>query len=161
MKIFIHFLLIALLTASDNPGDEKTTVNEFIDEWHQAAWNADSEKYFGQMAEDFIFIGTDLSEVWTKTEFYDWSRSYFDSGKVWKFSGKNRHIYFSDDNTIAWFDEEVHSSAGIWRGSGVLSKESGRWKFKQYVLSMTIPNDLMDKVIKDIRHYNDTTQKID
>lgn len=133
-------------------------VGEFIDSWHQAAWNADSETYFGMMDEDCIFIGTDLSEVWTKQEFFDWSRPYFDSGQVWKFKGKNRHIYFNEDETIAWFDEEVHSSAGVWRGSGVLSRESGNWKLKQYVLSMTIPNDLMDKVIKDIKIYNDSTK---
>lgn len=136
--------------------DHKKEVDEYIDSWHQAAWNADSDTYFGMMDEDCIFIGTDLSEVWTKQEFFEWSRPYFDSGRVWKFKGKNRHIYFNEDETIAWFDEEVHSSAGIWRGSGVLSRESGEWTLKQYVLSMTVPNDLMNQVIKDIKIYNDT-----
>ena len=138
------------------PYSHEQDVHNFMDKWHQAAWNANSETYFGMMDEDCIFIGTDLSEVWTKQEFYNWSRSYFDSGNVWKFKGKNRHIYFDEDETIAWFDEEVHSSAGVWRGSGVLSRESGNWKLKQYVLSMTVPNDLMDKVIQDIKSYNDT-----
>jgi hypothetical protein len=136
--------------------DHKKEVDEYIDSWHQAAWDADSDTYFGMMDDDCIFIGTDLSEVWTKQEFFEWSRPYFDSGRVWKFKGRNRHIYFNQDETIAWFDEEVHSSAGVWRGSGVLSRESGEWTLKQYVLSMTVPNDLMDKVIKDIKVYNDT-----
>ncbi|MGM0565435.1 MAG: nuclear transport factor 2 family protein [Bacteroidota bacterium] len=161
MNIIINFLLFIILSTGSNAVEDTKAVNEFIDEWHQAAWNANSEKYFGQMAEDCIFIGTDPAEVWTKQEFYDWSRSYFENERVWKFKGKNRHVYFNEDRTIAWFDEEVHSSAGIWRGSGVLSKQTGQWKFKQYVLSMTVPNDLMDKVIKDIKQYNDTRQQSD
>lgn len=161
MNIIINFLLFIILSTDSNAVEDTKAVNEFIDEWHQAAWNANSEKYFGQMAEDCIFIGTDPAEVWTKQEFYDWSRSYFENERVWKFKGKNRHVYFNEDRTIAWFDEEVHSSAGIWRGSGVLSKQTGQWKFKQYVLSMTVPNDLMDKVIKDIKQYNDTRQQSD
>ena len=36
----------------------------------------------------------------------------------------------------------------ICRGSGVLEKINGKWKIKQYVLSMTIPNDNIDEVIK-------------
>jgi len=36
----------------------------------------------------------------------------------------------------------------ICRGSGVLVLLKGKWKIKHYVLSMTIPNDNSDAVIK-------------
>jgi hypothetical protein len=36
----------------------------------------------------------------------------------------------------------------ICRGSGVLVKIGGEWKIKHYVLSMTIPNDDVNAVIK-------------
>jgi hypothetical protein len=36
----------------------------------------------------------------------------------------------------------------ICRGSGVLVLLDGNWKIKHYVLSMTIPNDNTDAVIK-------------
>jgi len=36
---------------------------------------------------------------------------------------------------------------GTCRGSGVLEKTSNGWKIKQYVLSVTIPNDDMQAVI--------------
>ena len=36
----------------------------------------------------------------------------------------------------------------ICRGSGVLVLLNGKWKIKQYVLSMTIPNETSDEVIK-------------
>ena len=36
----------------------------------------------------------------------------------------------------------------ICRGSGVLVLEKGEWKIKHYVLSMTIPNETTDEVVK-------------
>jgi hypothetical protein len=36
----------------------------------------------------------------------------------------------------------------ICRGSGVLVLIDGKWKIKHYVLSMTIPNDNVDEVVK-------------
>ena len=36
----------------------------------------------------------------------------------------------------------------ICRGSGVLVKKDGKWLIKQYVLSMTIPNENVDEVVK-------------
>lgn len=36
----------------------------------------------------------------------------------------------------------------ICRGSGVLEKVGNQWKIKQYVLSATIPNDVIDNVTK-------------
>jgi hypothetical protein len=36
----------------------------------------------------------------------------------------------------------------ICRGSGVLIKEGKNWKIAHYVLSMTIPNDTIDEVVK-------------
>jgi hypothetical protein len=36
----------------------------------------------------------------------------------------------------------------ICRGSGVLVKQGSGWKVQQYVLSTTIPNSLIDSVVK-------------
>lgn len=36
----------------------------------------------------------------------------------------------------------------ICRGSGILVQEKGQWKIKHYVLSMTIPNENVDEVVK-------------
>jgi hypothetical protein len=35
----------------------------------------------------------------------------------------------------------------ICRGSGVVVKQNEEWKLKQYVLSMTIPNALVDTIV--------------
>ena len=48
----------------------------------------------------------------------------------------------------AWFDELLDTQMKICRGSGILEKIKGTWKIKQYVLSMTIPNENVDEVVK-------------
>jgi hypothetical protein len=49
---------------------------------------------------------------------------------------------------IVWFDELLLTQMKICRGSGVLIQENGQWRIKHYVLSMTIPNDTTDEVVK-------------
>jgi hypothetical protein len=43
----------------------------------------------------------------------------------------------------------------ICRGSGVLVKIGKEWKIKHYVLSMTIPNDNTNEVVKIIAPIED------
>ena len=43
----------------------------------------------------------------------------------------------------------------ICRGSGVLVKIGKEWKVKHYVLSMTVPNDNTDEVVKIIAPIED------
>ena len=59
-----------------------------------------------------------------------------------------RHIYFDETGKTAWFDELLNTQMKICRGSGVLVKIGKEWKIKQYILSMTVPNDNSKEVIK-------------
>ena len=56
---------------------------------------------------------------------------------------------------FAWFDELLETEMGICRGSGVLKLEENTWKIKHYVLSATIPNELMKQVI-ELKHQKDS-----
>lgn len=78
----------------------------------------------------------------------EWSKPAFDKKKTWNFKSIDRHIYFGKDGETAWFDELLNTSMKICRGSGVVMKQNDQWKIEQYVLSMTIPNDLIAPVIK-------------
>jgi hypothetical protein len=100
------------------------------------------------MTENSIFIGTDATENWNKEAFQKFAKPFFDKGKAWNFTALERNIYFSKDGKTAWFDELLNTQMKICRGSGVLTKENGSWKISHYVLSMTIPNDTTDAVIK-------------
>jgi SnoaL-like domain len=41
----------------------------------------------------------------------------------------------------------LNTQMKICRGSGVLVKLNNDWKIKQYVLSMTIPNEQVDTIV--------------
>lgn len=118
-----------------------------LDDWHLAAAQADEARYFGHLAEGAVFLGTDATERWTKAQFQAWAHPFFARGKAWSFKATRRAITFSGDGNTAWFDEDLATpNLGPCRGSGVLSREAGGWKLRQYNLSVPIPNALMDEV---------------
>ena len=132
-----------------NQINHESEINLVLDNWHQAAAEANFNLYFNAMTEDAIFIGTDATENWNKPAFIQFAKPYFDKGKAWSFTKLERNIYFSSDRKMAWFDELLNTQMKICRGSGVLVVDkNGNWKIKHYVLSMTIPNDNMDEVLK-------------
>jgi uncharacterized protein YihD (DUF1040 family) len=132
-----------------NQINQESEINLVLNNWHKAAAEANFNNYFNSMTDDAIFIGTDATENWNKQEFIKFAKPYFDKGKAWNFSALERNIYFSSDKKTAWFDELLNTQMKICRGSGVLVlDEKGNWKIKQYVLSMTIPNDHTDEVVK-------------
>ena len=146
LLLFILFpFLVTNVTAQDNL---KTQINMTLDAWHKAAAEANYKNYFDAMTDDAVFIGTDASENWSKSAFEAFAKPYFDKGKAWSFTALERHVYFSEDEKIAWFDELLDTRMKICRGSGVLVFAKNKWKIKQYVLSMTIPNDNTDEIIK-------------
>lgn len=141
-------LLLFLSAFAKGQGQEKDKVNQTIDAWHKAAGEAKFDTYFDLMAENAIFIGTDATENWNKKDFKIWAKPYFDKGKAWNFSALERHIFFDQTGKVAWFDELLNTQMKICRGSGVLVKVGKDWKIQHYVLSMTIPNDNVDPIVK-------------
>ncbi len=124
-------------------------VSRVLDTWHHAASEADLGTYFGQIAGDGIFLGTDAGEYWEKGEFLEFARPYFEKGEAWSFKPKDRNIYFSEDGKIAWFDELLDTWMGTCRGSGVLQKDfSGQWKIEQYNLAITVPNEVVQEYLE-------------
>ena len=128
---------------------QKKNVENVLDQLNNFAASSDYKNYFALYAEESTFIGTDATEVWDKKEFMIWAKPHFDKKKTWNFTSLKRNIYFSKDGKYAWFDELLDTQMKICRGSGVLEKIKGSWKLKQYVLSMTIPNDVVDKVVAE------------
>lgn len=153
ISIFIlSFLIFSIPVCAQKKGFyenvQKKNINKLLDDFNTFAANADYKNYFDCFAEESTFIGTDATEVWNKKEFMEWARPFFDKGKAWNFKSLERNIYFSKDGNYAWFDEILDTQMKICRGSGVLEKISGKWKVKQYVLSVTVPNEVVDEVTK-------------
>jgi len=131
---------------TDNAASEKQ-IHVLLDSFNAAAARADYNLYFSYYTPDAVFMGTDATEHWNKDEFMIWSKPYFDRGRAWNFTSMQRHIYFDTSGQLAWFDELLNTQMKICRGSGVVVKQGTDWKVKQYVLSMTIPNALVDTIV--------------
>ena len=127
---------------------QKKNVSKVLDDLNQYAAAADFKNYFNLFAEESVLIGTDAGEIWNRQEFMNYAKPHFDKGKAWNFKSLKRNISFSTDGRYAWFDELLDTEMKICRGSGVLEKTGNQWKIRQYVLSMTIPNDVSKEVIK-------------
>jgi len=147
-KLLLSLLFICCFISIQAQDKSKEQINILLDHWHKAAANANFNDYFNVLTDDAIYVGTDATEHWNKTAFETFAKPYFDKGKAWSFTALERHIYFSSDGKMAWFDELLDTQMKICRGSGVLVKIKNNWKIKQYVLSMTIPNDNTNEVVK-------------
>ena len=151
------FLFCACVTSNVVKTDKsaiKKEVNTLLVNWHKAASDANFKEYFRVLDSTTVYIGTAAEEIWTKEQFANFSKPYFDKGKAWSFTTLERNIYMSESANIVWFDELIDTWMGTCRGSGVLEKKEDSWKIKQYVLSVAIPNDDIQAVI-DIKKKND------
>lgn len=157
MKKIVTILILSLLMIACKASKKaiskeqkkgiKTEINTTLNNWHLAATEANFDNYFGKMDSISVFIGTDASENWNKSQFANFSKPYFDKGKAWDFKTLERNIYVNQSGDFVWFDELLYTWMGTCRGSGVLEKKANSWKIKQYVLSVAIPNDDVQKVI--------------
>ncbi len=121
-------------------------------DWHRAAARADSAAYFGAMTDDAIYIGTDPGEHWTKEQFLAFAAPYFAAGKAWDFTAAERHIFYDENQDVAYWDELLDTWMGPCRGTGVAERDAaGNWKIKHYTLSLTVPNLAIQKVISVIQ----------
>jgi len=159
MTILVALLAPAGCTAQDRPESpateatgRATTVDRVLDDWHAAASVADAERYFGHFASDGVFLGTDTSERWPVAEFRAYADPYFSEGRGWTYVPSERHVMFSSDGDLAWFDEKLTSEKyGRLRGTGVLRRSGGNWKIVHYNMTFTVPNGIAAEVVSLIR----------
>jgi hypothetical protein len=148
ISIFILFITIAYFTASSqNDSIVINEINTMMNGWHEDASNAEI-KFFDKIADGGIYIGTDINELWTKEEFYEWSKEFFERGEAWDFKTKERNIYLGESKELAWFDEILYTWMGYCRASGVVKKTNGKWLIEHYHLSMAIPNELVNDYLE-------------
>ena len=127
-----------------------------MDNLHKYASQANGELYFDLFNDDAIFFGTDATERWSKSDFKNYAQERFDKGDGWTYYPISRNIFFNRDKNTAWFDEELKNEKyGVFRGTGVLTKENNVWKINQYNLLLPIPNDLLIKYSKEIKIFLD------
>jgi hypothetical protein len=159
MRIAFASLALAACAASQSApappqssaAADRSAIDRTLDDFHDAAAHADEARYFAHFAARGVFLGTDATERWDVAAFRAYAHPRFASGKAWSFHATLRHVDFSQDNAVAWFDELLATERlGPARGSGVLVREGGTWKVAQYNLSIPIPNERFDDVQRAI-----------
>lgn len=126
---------------------EENKVGALISKWHKDVAEFNIVDYFDFMDTSFVFLGTDPSERWTKDQFSNFCKPYFNKQSTWNFKTNWRNIYFSDDGKIAWFEESLDTQMDECRGSGVLVKKDGEWKIIHYNLTVLIENEKMKEFL--------------
>ncbi len=134
------------------PVASKAAVDAVLDGLYLAASRADGERYFASFTPDAVIIGTDPEERWSLAEFRALAQPYFASGAGWTYQSRERHVAFSPNGDVAWFDERLDNDIyGEVRGSGVLIATDGAWRLAQYTLSFAVPNAVALDVVERIR----------
>lgn len=152
-KIFIIGVftwIVSCQKTQDLNFDKKKTeknINSMLNQWHKDVATYNYDAYFNKMTENAVFVGTDASEVWSKQEFQDFCKPFFDKKQTWDFKPHKRNIYFSTSDKTAWFNETLATWMGVCRGSGVVTKNGDDWKIEHYVLSVVIPNETIKAVV--------------
>ncbi len=141
------------MAVAEEMSADQQAISEKLSDFHDAAKNADKERYLGHFTADAVYMGTDEWERWPlKPDFTDYVGGRFDNGG-WSYRSEERKIYVSEDGNFAWFDEIMisNNSETRFRGSGVLRKENGEWKFTQYIQSFMVYNEIWTDVIDLIK----------
>ena len=147
MRVVIFFFL-ALNAPFLSAQEDIKNLDQLIHDWHKAASEAKFDTYFNCLTDDFIFLGTAPNERWTKKEFQEFSKPFFDRGKAWDFKASNRIWNFSKDGKTAWFDEDLATWMQGCRGSGVCIKTKGVWAISYYNLTVLIENEKIKEFIE-------------
>lgn len=147
-------LLLTFISLSLTALSQDKEVHKFLDAWHAAASKADAKTFFGSMAENSVYIGTDASERWAKPAFESFAKPYFDKGKAWDFKPYDRDLHVTSDGDYVWFSELLTTWMGTCRGSGILRKTKEGWKIEQYHLSVTVPNEIIKDFVSLVDSFN-------
>ena len=86
-------------------------ISQTLNQFHQAASEANSQIYFSLFTTNAIFIGTDPKETWTIKEFKAFAEPHFKKGTGWTYHPRDRHITISESKQTAWFDEMLDNKS--------------------------------------------------
>ncbi len=158
-KVLIVIVLLGFQVQFAATANDKKLITKTLNDFHQAAANAEAKPYFNLLTDDAIFLGTDASERWTKADFKAFVVPYFSKGRGWLYIPVQQNISILASKEVAFFDELLHSATyGTCRGSGVLVKTEHGWKISQYNLSIPMPNGLAKALVKQITAFEQNTK---
>lgn len=155
MQNLIPAVLLAVSFVIPQQLQKNLSVEKVLNNLHQFAAEADGKSYFDLFSKDAVFMGTDASERWDIKAFMKYAMDRFEKGEGWKYKSIKRHVSYSEEGNIGWFDEMLVSEKyGEFRGTGVLKQEDGSWKISQYNLLLPIPNEIFFEIAQHVQEFN-------
>ncbi len=129
---------------------------------HLAKAEGDGERFFGLFASDAVILGTDRAERYSVAAWRAIFGPYYARG-----SGRpatipvEQHVYLSPDGDMAWFEELVErQNLGRMRGTGVIAKVEGAWKFVHYNFVLIVPAELAEDFARRIDAFYAPRQEV-
>lgn len=154
MKALIVSIVLLCAFSANASSNLNPHIDKVIDQFHQAAAQANLNAYFELLSDNAVFLGTAPDERWTKKQFKAYVAPFFAKGRGWTYKSIERNISKIGNTGSVFFDEVlVNESYGTCRGSGIMVKTDKGWKIAQYNLSIPVPNDITDDVVKQINHH--------
>ncbi|WP_439107438.1 nuclear transport factor 2 family protein [Congregibacter sp.] len=156
--LFAQWLFLAAFALPSAADDSaQNAINTLLDDFHQAAADADRDRYLGYFTADGVFMGTDDWERWPLPAFSDYVTERFSEGTGWTYVSEERFITMGPGGASAWFDEIMVSKRwGRFRGTGVLLKVNSGWKIAHYSLTALVPNERFADIAEIAREGFDT-----
>lgn len=151
-----YLLAIGLLLSSNAWATQQQEVAATLDQFHQAASQANLTQYFNLLTDDAIFMGTDVTERWTKVQFKQYVAPLFKQGKGWSYQAKQRNLHKINSNTYVFDEVLINKKYGECRSSGVMVNHGNGWKIAQYNLSVPLPNAIASQLIQQIQQHKQT-----
>jgi hypothetical protein len=144
----VVLLLAPSVSSKVRSQSEAEIVSAMLDDWYSAANRGDAPEYHSRFTDDAVFLGTDPKERWTISEF----RALYPHPQ-WTYVSKDRHVLFSSDGKMGWWDEKLSSKHGEARATGVVVRSHRTWKIAQYNLSFLIPNAAVPDLIDMLKRF--------
>jgi hypothetical protein len=115
--VFTKALLLAVFalpaTAENTPQE---AINALLDDFHQAAADADRERYLGYFAADGVFMGTDDWERWPLPAFRDYVAQRFEGGTGWTYTPEERFVTMGPGGRAPGLTKLSYPGAGAASG---------------------------------------------
>ena len=132
--------------------DAAGEIVEMLTDFHAAAAEGDADRYLGYMAPDGVFFGTDPAERWSREELEALVRPALEGGAKIVNVPVEQNVHVSADGDLAWFHERLEKPRyGEMRATGVLRRTDGGWEIVQFHLTLPIPNEAIQDVVKLVR----------
>lgn len=71
-----------------------------LTDFHRAASAADGDRYFGHLAADAVFLGTDSTESFSLAELKAYAQPFFSQGIGWTSVPIEQHVLLSADRQL-------------------------------------------------------------